>query len=382
MNSPVPTLTTQPSIYSPQPVYHPNVRSPSLHSQTLSDYGSTNKSPSLLGPPLTRDHSAVTSNSTADYLPTPTDETIHVPPPLARNETSLTTYYRNQAFPERFERHAQAGRARNGEDVDAAKERSRLAPAESGPSTRARANVQAFPTVGRQIVPLGQNTIPGNGSPLVVAPRMVQQRSARELISQYEEFDSPRVAPPIPPVASNSQMASGPRPRSVSTVSLSPRRNALLPPLPSSNSMSPGLSQGQSDPPRAPPSHCLPESPSYFSTFARRRGKMRNSFTNLIQLIGDKTKDNLKNRNSVSPSTSRSFNALPKGFKLKLGKRPSPLSSPGKTKDEEKASVLPDINELLKTEVCSNIRLSDVLTPCILARTFCSLIISISCSTG
>ncbi|CAE6468296.1 unnamed protein product, partial [Rhizoctonia solani] len=67
--------------------------------------------------------------------------------------------------------------------------------------------------------------------------------------------------------------------------------------------------------------------------------------------------DKAKKRGSVSPSTSpsRTFNALPKGFKLRLSKRASadssPSSSPGKAKCDGKSSkILPDMNELLKSD--------------------------------
>lgn len=366
-SSPVPTLTTQPSIYSPQPVYHPNVRSPSLHSQKLSDYGSNIQSPSLLGPPLTRDHSAATSNSTAGYLPTPTDEAMHPPPaPLSRNETTLTTYYRNQAFPERLGSDGQVGKGQSGKGIE---RRPRVATSRAGPSTRTQTDVQGGTTARRHVVPLGQRIVAGLSSSPVTAPRMVRQRSARELISQYNEFDSLAQASVPPAVASNSGTVPSQQIRSVSSISLSPRRDALLPPVPTSDGgsdTSPG--SNTRNPPRVHPSHCLPESPSYFSTFARSRGKMRDSLTNLIQLLGDKAKtkdkdggskakDNPKKRNSVSPSTSfRAFShALPRGFKLNLGKRTSlgssPSWSPGKDKGGEKTSnILPDMNELLKSE--------------------------------
>ncbi|CAE6508895.1 unnamed protein product [Rhizoctonia solani] len=137
------------------------------------------------------------------------------------------------------------------------------------------------------------------------------------------------------------------------------RRDLSLPPVPPI-SASPTRNQGgTTDPPRAPHSHCLPEGPSYFSSFARKGGKLRDSFTNLVQLLGDKakSKDNTKKRSSVSPSVSpsRTLNALPKGFKLKLSKRASagssPSGSPGKAKGPERSSkILPDMNELLKSE--------------------------------
>ncbi|EUC58716.1 hypothetical protein RSOL_273310 [Rhizoctonia solani AG-3 Rhs1AP] len=69
-------------------------------------------------------------------------------------------------------------------------------------------------------------------------------------------------------------------------------------------------------------------SPKALLTFRVSLGREANcgdSFTNLVQLLGDKAKsrDNIKKRNSVSPSVSpsRPFNALPKGFKLRLSKR-------------------------------------------------------------
>jgi hypothetical protein len=88
---------------------------------------------------------------------------------------------------------------------------------------------------------------------------------------------------------------------------------------------------------------------------------MRSSFTNLMQILGDKArakdkdKDNLKTpgvkRNSISPSASRTLNALPRGLKLKLGLGgTSPAASPDKSEFNESV-VVPDISELLMTEV-------------------------------
>ncbi|KAG8686184.1 hypothetical protein FRC11_009367, partial [Ceratobasidium sp. 423] len=348
-DSPVPTLTTQPSIYSPQPVYHPNVRSPSLHSRTLSDFESASKTSSLLGPPLTRDPSSVASNVTTGYLPTPTDDVMHIPPPLSRDETTLTTYYRNQAFLERLGQH---GLTRKNRVVQGPNDsRTRQQP------VSVQTNSPARHSVGLEInsAPVGDTPSEGRNavrdSVPILPPRMERQRAARDLILRYEDLDLAAQAPPVSP--SSSQRSSGQQLRSVSNVPQMSRRDLSLPPIPPTGA-SPTRNQGAStDPPRAPHSHCLPESPSYFSSFARKGGKLRNSLTNLVQLLGDKA----KKRNSVSPSASpsRTFNALPKGFKLRLSKRvsagSSPSGSPGKAKGNERSSkILPDMNELLKSE--------------------------------
>ncbi|KAF8608903.1 hypothetical protein BDV93DRAFT_518942, partial [Ceratobasidium sp. AG-I] len=331
--SPVPS-TTEPSIYSPQPVYHPSARSPSLHSQTLTDYPSPDKSPVSLGPPLTRTNSLATTDF---CLPTPLD---HVPRAvaLAPSGTTISGYYGTRSsyggpsggFLSTQNQEDKPTKPRGGRSI--------VRQDDGG------ATAQPEITSRRYDVPLGQRL---NTSPPITAPHMQLQRrrSARELISQYEHFESTAQSPPLEP-----------RPRSVSSVSLPARRDAQLPPILDS-----------SNPPRAPPSHCLPESPSYFSTFARSRGKMRESFTNLIQLLGDKAKEGLKKSpgkgGGLSISTSRSFGALPKGFKLKLGKRMSTdggsrPESPGKDKNRDGASIEPDMAALLKTEpICSSLLL-------------------------
>ncbi|KAJ1304355.1 hypothetical protein OPQ81_005510 [Rhizoctonia solani] len=350
-NSPVPTLTTQPSIYSPQPVYHPNLRSPSLHSRALSDFQSTSKASSLRGPPLTRDPSSVASNSTTGYLPTPTDDVMHTLPPLSRCETTLTSYYRNQAFHEQTGQHS-------------LNRKDRVAPTLSGPRTRPVSVKTNSPTSPTQLVAssgsmrdVSSSSEGGNltqGS-VLTPPRMERQHLARDLISRYEDLELAAKSPVTP---NGSHRLPGRRPCSGPSISQTTRRELSLPSIPPS-SVSPARSQGgTNNPPHALHSYCLPESPSYFS-FARKGGKLRNSFTNLVQLFGDKarSKDNAKKRNSVSPSEtpSRSLNALPKGFKLRLSKRSSPgsspSSSPGKAKDSEKSSkILPDISELLESE--------------------------------
>ncbi|CAE6419436.1 unnamed protein product [Rhizoctonia solani] len=353
--SPVPTLTTEPSIYSPQPVYHPNVRSPSLHSRALSDFESASKTSSLLGPPLTRDPSSAASNSTTGYLPTPTDDVMHVSPPLSRAETTVTSYYRNQAFPERLGQH---GLTRKNRVVQGPGDlRVRQRPASAQVSSSGRMELGTLSASSEHVRSSIEPRNIARDSTLVFPPRMERQRAARDLISRYEDLESAAQAPLVTP--SGSQRSSGQRSRSVSSVPPMTRRDLSLPPIPPTCTP-PAQNQGaNANPPRAPHSHFLPESPSYFSSFARKGGKLRNSFTSLVQLLGDKTKarDSAKKRNSVSPSVSpsRAFNALPKGFKLRLSKRASagssPASSPGKVNDGEKSSkILPDMNELLKTE--------------------------------
>ncbi|CUA75420.1 putative protein KIAA1522 [Homo sapiens] [Rhizoctonia solani] len=354
-NSPVPTLTTEPSIYSPQPVYHPNVRSPSLHSRALSDFESASKTSSLLGPPLTRDPSSAASNSTTGYLPTPTDDVMHVPPPLSRAETTITSYYRNQAFPERLGQHGLTRKNRVGQGPGDLRVRQRPASVQVSSSGRMELGILSASSEHAPSSIEPRNIAPD--STLVLPPRIERQRAARDLISRYEDLESAAQAPLATP--SGSQRSSGQRSRSVSSVSPMARRDLSLPPIPPTCTH-PAQNQGaNANPPQAPHSHCLPESPSYFSSFARKGGKLRNSFTSLVQLLGDKTKarDSAKKRNSVSPSVSpsRAFNALPKGFKLRLSKRASagssPASSPGKVNDGENSSkILPDMNELLKTE--------------------------------
>ncbi|KAF8757149.1 hypothetical protein RHS01_04045 [Rhizoctonia solani] len=325
LNSPVPTLTTQPSIYSPQPVYHPNVRSPSLHSQNLSDFGSPSKVPSLVGSSITRDPSSVASNSTTGYLPTPTDDVMHMPPSLARDETTLISYYRNQAFPEHF-RNGKTGKSNTTRGLGGSRTR------QGSLSIRNKSDSRSSTSH---------------------APRMERQQGTRELISRYEILDSIAHTPPA--TSHQSQGSTMQRPRSTSQLS---RRDFSLPPVPPANP-SPTRSQGEANVDRrhAPHSHRFPESSSYFSTFAQKGGKLRNSFTNLVQLLGDKAKSGSRKRNSVSPSVSpgRMLNALPKGFKLRLSKRASagssPSSSPGKDGGGSKTSdLLPNINELLNTE--------------------------------
>ncbi|KDN44446.1 hypothetical protein RSAG8_05493, partial [Rhizoctonia solani AG-8 WAC10335] len=301
LKSPVPTLATEPSIYSPQPVYHPNVRSPSLHSRTLSDFESASKASSVLGPPLTRDPSSVASNSTTGYLPTPIDDVMHVPPPLSRDETTITSYYRNQAFPERLGQHGLTRKNRIVQEPGDLRARQRPASVQINSPVRDRVDLEipSPPSVDMPSFSESRNIAPG-----LTPPRMERQRAARDLISRYENLDSAAQVPPVTP--SGSQRPSGQWPRSVSNVSQMARRDLSLPPIPLTNT-SPARNQGvNTNPPRVPHSHCLPESPSYFSSFARKGGKLRDSFTNLVQLLGDKAKsrDNAKKRSSVSPSVS------------------------------------------------------------------------------
>ncbi|KAG9127961.1 hypothetical protein FRC07_006978 [Ceratobasidium sp. 392] len=333
------SIATEPSIYSPQPVYHPNVRSPSLRSQTLSDYGSPGKSSSLAPPGLTRGSSATTSSTSTHPPVTPSDDIPHEPG-LGRNNT-VTRYY--------------SAESSYGRDFPTSKDKAvgsktKLRPAAQTERIEDRAAAQVE-TARRYDVPLGQSIIAtGSNTLSVVAPRMQRHRSAKELIDQCEQRDSSARASTPPSVR---------RPQPGPGDSLT-RRNAQLPPVP--------LAAGAAvNPPRAPASHCVPEGPSYFSSFARSRGKLRDSFTNLVQLLGEKAKardrdkDSLNapataKRNSISPSVSRTFGALPKGFKLKLGKRTSlggggmsPSGSPGRLELQESAAVL-DIHELLATE--------------------------------
>ncbi|KAB5593308.1 hypothetical protein CTheo_3226 [Ceratobasidium theobromae] len=338
-SSPNPTVTTQPSIYSPQPVYHPNIRSPSLHSQAISNYGSSdNSNSSFLGLPLTRDHSAATTRFSADYVPTPIDGEMHVPVLLARDDSTITTYYRRQRFSDPSGKHVQDLQGQTRAD-NGTKGRLQVALGSGGLSTRTRTD---GPTPMRQVLPLGREIGAKCRPRSPVTHRMGQQRHSNQHITPYGSLS--RRAP-----ISDLQEASDLRDHPAPTVSVSARREALLPPIPATDgdlNASLDSSQGnKADPLPAPPSHSLSESPTYFSTFARSRGKMRESFTNLIQLLGDKA--SAKKRNSISPSASRTLNALPKGFKLKLGKQ-SPSTSPGKM--VEKASILPDMNELLKIE--------------------------------
>ncbi|CEL58808.1 hypothetical protein RSOLAG1IB_08837 [Rhizoctonia solani AG-1 IB] len=348
LNSPVPTLTTEPSIYSPQPVYHPNVRSPSLHSQTLSDFETTSKEPSLLGPPLTRDPSSVASNSTAGYLPTPIDDVLHVPPPLARDETTLTSYYRNQVLPEKFRRD-QTRKSRSPHGLGASQVHQQPLNILTPSPIRVRADlVERSASIENLTSTVGGTNKARDPGPLMPL-RMKRERAARDLISRYENID---LAARTPPASYGSQDVTA---RPTSQLS---RRESSLPPIPPTIA-SPLRNQGgvNADRQSVPHSHCLPESPSYFSSFAQKRGKLRNSFTNLVQLLGDKAKSGTKKRNSVSPSVTpgRMFNALPKGFKLRLSKRASiessPTSFPAKDGEGVRASkLLPNINELLKTE--------------------------------
>lgn len=104
---------------------------------------------------------------------------------------------------------------------------------------------------------------------------------------------------------------------------------------------------------------------------------MRESFTNLIQLLGDKAKEGLKKSPGkgagLSVSTSRSFGGLPKAFKLKLGKRASTddrrPESPGKD-SRDGASIEPDMAALLKTEVSASHTLC--FQPTQLSQSICS----------
>ncbi|KAF8706228.1 Pleckstrin homology domain, partial [Rhizoctonia solani] len=351
LNSPVPTLTTQPSIYSPQPVYHPNVRSPSLHSQNLSDFGSPSKVPSLVGSSITRDPSSVASNSTTGYLPTPTDDVMHMPPSLARDETTLISYYRNQAFPEHF-RNGKTGKSNTTRGLGGSRTRQGSLSIRRGSPSRTRPESDKVSASGKSVSTV-EGTSPTRDPAPPMPPRMERQQGTRELISRYEILDSIAHTPPA--TSHQSQGSTMQRPRSTSQLS---RRDFSLPPVPPANP-SPTRSQGEANVDRrhAPHSHRFPESSSYFSTFAQKGGKLRNSFTNLVQLLGDKAKSGSRKRNSVSPSVSpgRMLNALPKGFKLRLSKRASagssPSSSPGKDGGGSKTSdLLPNINELLNTE--------------------------------
>ncbi|KAG9089059.1 hypothetical protein FRC06_001729 [Ceratobasidium sp. 370] len=332
--SPALSLSTEPSIYSPQPVYHPNIRSPSLRSQTLDDHGSPGKSLSLEPPTLTRGSSTTTSSASTRPPVTPFDDIPHGSG-LDRSNTVARYYSAESSYGRHF--------IPNKDGSIASRPTVQTEPTESGTTTQVETPTKRYD------VPLGQRIIATRSGTLpVVAPRMQRQHSAKELIDQCEQRDSS---------ARTSTSFRHPQPGSAD--SSIARRNAQLPPIP--------LSGGTAvNPPRVPPSHCVPDGPSYFSSFAQSRGKLRNSFTNLVQLLGekararDKEKSNLgappvTKRNSISPSGSRTFGALPKGFKLKLGKRTSfgggtsPFESPGKLEVRE-GVVGPDVNELLETE--------------------------------
>ncbi|KAG8747122.1 hypothetical protein FRC10_002171 [Ceratobasidium sp. 414] len=304
IRSPALSLSTEPSIYSPQPVYHPNVRSPSLRSQALDDYGSSGKSLSPGPPALTRGSSATTSSASTYPPVTPNDDLPHESG-LGRNNTVSRYYSAESDYGRRFLPDKDRTIARQAKLRPAAQTKS----AENGTTTQVET-----PTRGHDVrlIATGSGTLP------VVAPLMQRQRSAKELINQCEQRDSS---------ARTSTPPSLQRPQPGSVNSSIARRNAQLPPIP----LSEGTTVNKS---RAPPSHCVPDGSSYFSSFARSRGRLRNSFTNLVQLLGEKAKAKDKDkgnlgappaikRNSISPSSSRTFGALPRGFKLKLGRRTS-----------------------------------------------------------
>ncbi|QRV94093.1 condensin complex subunit 1 [Ceratobasidium sp. AG-Ba] len=297
------SASTQPSIYSPQPVYHPNVRSPSLHSQTLSDYEPPGKVSSLAPPSLCRGSSG-NGSSDSSHLPiTPTDEDLPHSAGLKRNGTVARYYSAESSYGRSFTPGASRTTANQAHN-----------PTQTENKT-SRVDARCYGAS------LGQRSLTsGHGVGPISACPMQRHRSAKELIQQCEQRDSSvRVSTP-PSLA---------------------RRNAQLPPVPggstnpnSTSTVSPLRSRREplSLPP-APASHCVPDAPSYFSSFARTRGKLCNSLTNLVQLLGDKTKvksrDELSvppprtKRNSLSPSGSRTFNALSKGVKFRLGKRAS-----------------------------------------------------------
>ncbi|QRW08320.1 condensin complex subunit 1 [Ceratobasidium sp. AG-Ba] len=297
------SVSTEPSIYSPQPVYHPNVRSPSLHSQTLSDYEPPGKASSLAPPSLCRGSSG-NGSSDSSHLPiTPTDENLPHSARLKRNGTVARYYSAESSY---------------GRSFTPGPSRTTATQAHTPTQTE---NVTSRVDARRYGASLGQRSLTSeHGVGPISARPMQRHRSAKELIQQCEQRDSSvRVSTP-PSLA---------------------RRNAQLPPVPggstnsnSTSAISPLISRREPlSLPAAPASHCVPDAPSYFSSFARTRGKLRNSLTNLVQLLGDKTKvksrDELSvppprtKRNSLSPSASRTFNALSKGVKFRLGKRTS-----------------------------------------------------------
>ncbi|KAG8679073.1 hypothetical protein FRC08_017244 [Ceratobasidium sp. 394] len=281
--SPALSLSTEPSIYSPQPVYHPNVRSPSLRSQTLDDYGSPGKSLSLEPPVLTRGSSTTTSSASTHPPVTPYDDIPH-DSGLGRNNT-VSRYYSAESD---YGRHFVPNKGKAIETQAKRRPAAQTEPTENGITTQVETPTRRYD------VPLGQRIIAtGSDTLSVLAPRMQRQRSAKELIDQCEQRDSS---------ARTSTPPSLRRPQPESAGSSIARRNAQLPPVP--------LSGGTLvSPPRAPPSHCVPDGPSYFSSFARSRGKLRNSFTNLVQLLGEKAKAKDREKGSLGapPATKRNL---------------------------------------------------------------------------